>query len=285
MSWYDKYILIFEKPFDSISQKTIEEIRENIKTFNSEAPVASVVVIAHNEEKRLPACLWSLSDNKCKYPIEIIGVDNNSSDRTADVYNSLGVRFFKEERKGPGYARNRGLAEAKGRFLICIDSDTIYPPKYIEIIIDSFNKPGVVAVSSLYSFIPNNQFPAFKLFFYELLRDIHIFLLSFKSPERCIRGSVFAHDTALGRKIGYRVNIKRGEDGSLAYGLKDFGKIRFIRNRRARPVTSTTSFSADGSLGVAFKTRVISAFKGVKKYFIKTKGKLKDQDSNIINNK
>ena len=282
MKWYNKYLSIFEKPFDSIPDNIIKDIRENMQKLNSDNPLATVVVIAYNEEKRLPACLWSLSNNKCKYPVEIIGIDNNSSDRTSEVYNTLGVRCFKEEKKGPGYARNRGLAEAKGKILICIDSDTIYPEKYIEIMIDSFNKPGVVAVSSLYSFIPDKDYTLFKLFFYELLRDIHIFFLSFNSPERCIRGSVFAHNTALGRKIGYRVNIKRGEDGSLAYALKDFGKIRFIRNRKARPVTSTSAFSADGNIYSAFKTRFISALKGFRKYLVKTTGELKDQDSNII---
>lgn len=282
MKWYDKYLSIFEKPFDSIPKNTINEIRDKIRFIISDAPVASVVVIAYNEEKRLPACLWSLSNNKCKYPVEIIGIDNNSSDRTAEVYSTLGVRFFKEERKGPGYARNRGLAEAKGKILICIDSDTIYPEQYLEIMIDSFNKPGVVAVSSLYSFIPDKQFPVYKLFFYELLRDIHIFLLSFQSPERCIRGSVFAHNTALGREIGYRVNIKRGEDGSLAYALKDFGKIRFIRNRKARPVTSTLAIKSDGSLLNAFRKRAATAMSGFRKYFVQAKGELKDQDSNII---
>lgn len=282
MKWYDKYLSIFEKPFDSIPKNTINEIRDKIRFINSDAPVASVVVIAYNEEKRLPACLWSLSNNKCKYPVEIIGIDNNSSDRTAEVYSTLGVRFFKEERKGPGYARNRGLAEAKGKILICIDSDTIYPEQYLEIMIDSFNKPGVVAVSSLYSFIPDKQFPVYKLFFYELLRDIHIFLLSFQSPERCIRGSVFAHNTALGREIGYRVNINRGEDGSLAYALKDFGKIRFIRNRKARPVTSTLAIKSDGSLLNAFRKRAATAMSGFRKYFVQAKGELKDQDSNII---
>lgn len=282
MKWYDKYLLIFEKPFDSIPSNIIEEIQGNIKALNSETPIASVVVIAYNEEKRLPSCLWSLSSNKCKYPVEIIGVDNNSSDRTPEVYSTLGVRFFREGRKGPGYARNRGLSEAKGKILICIDSDTIYPEKYIEIMIESFNKPGVVAVSSLYSFIPNSQFPVFKLVFYELMRDIHIFFLSFKSPERCIRGSVFAHNTSLGRKIGCRVNIKRGEDGSLAYALKDFGKIRFIRNRKARPVTSTSAFKADGNIYNAFMNRLMYALRGFKKYFVKTRGELKDQVSNII---
>jgi len=283
MKWYSKYLTLLEKPFEALPQQTIDEIRENFKSLNSEAPVASVVIIAYNEEKRLPACLWSLSDNKCKYLVEILGVDNNSSDRTADVFKASGIRYFAEPRKGPGYARNRGLTEAKGKFLICIDADTIYPPRYIEIMIDALNKNNdVVAVSSLYSFIPSKQFPEFWLFFYELFRDIHVFLLSFKSPERCIRGAVFAHDTELGKKIGYRVNIMRGEDGSLAYSLKEYGKILFIRNRKARPVTSTSAFNADGSLKSAFKSRVISALKGFRKYFFKTKGEVKDQPSNII---
>ena len=283
MKWYSKYLTLLEKPFDSLPQQIIDEIRENFKILNSDSPIASVVIIAYNEEKRLPACLWSLSDSKCRYPIEIMGVDNNSSDRTSDVFRASGIRFFAESRKGPGYARNRGLTEAKGKFLICIDADTIYPPKYIEIMIDAFNKKqDVVAVSSLYSFIPSKQFPELWLFFYELFRDIHVFILSFKSPERCIRGAVFAHNTELGKKIGYRVNIKRGEDGSLAYSLKEYGKIVFIRNRKARPVTSTAAFGADGSLKSAFKSRVISALKGMRKYFVKTKGELKDQDSNII---
>lgn len=55
--------------------------------------------------------------------------------------------FLKVE-KAPSFARNR-IIEAKGKYLICIDADTIYPPKYIETMISAFNKPGVVAVSSL----------------------------------------------------------------------------------------------------------------------------------------
>lgn len=285
MVWYSKYLKVFEKPFNTVSQDIIDEVRNKLQLLQSPDPLASVVIIAHNEQTRLLSCLWSLSDTICKYNIEIIGVDNNSSDGTAQVYDAVGLRYFSESRKSPGFARNRGIIEAKGKYLICIDADTIYPPKYIETMISAFNKPGVVAVSSLWSYVPSKEFPRIWMFFYELLRDIHLFLLSFNSPERCIRGLVFAHVTDLGKKIGYRVQIRRGEDGALAYALKDYGKIAFIRKRIARPVTSTSTIAADGSMLRAFMLRVKSALKGGRKYFIKTKGELKDQESNIISNK
>lgn len=282
MKWYNKYLTVFEQTFQTVPKCIITEVRENLYSLQHENPVASVVIIAHNEETRLLSCLWSLSNNKCRYPIEIIGVDNNSSDRTADVFESVGLRYYTEERKSPGYARTRGLIEAKGKYCICIDSDTIYPPKYIESTIDALKKPDVVAVYSSWNFIPNKEFPRFFMLLYVLIRDIHLFLLSFKSPERCVRGLVFAHDTELGKKIGYRVNIKRGEDGYMAYKLKEYGKIVFIRKWRRRPLTSTATLETDGSLIKAFWIRGISAIRGFRKYIRKTKGEVKDQPNNII---
>lgn len=282
MVWYSKYLKVFEKPFSLVSQDVIDEVRDKLQSLQNPDPIASVVIIAHNEQTRLLSCLWSLSDTKCKYNIEIIGVDNNSTDGTADVYQAVGLRYYPESRKSPGFARNRGIMEAKGKYLICIDADTIYPPKYVETMISAFEKPGVVAVSSLWSYVPSKDFPRFGMFFYELFRDIHLFLLSFNSPERCVRGLVFAHVTDLGKKIGYRVQIRRGEDGALAYALKEYGKIAFVRKRKARPVTSTATISADGSMSRAFLLRVKSALKGIRKYFFKTNGELKDQESNII---
>jgi len=285
MRWYKKYLSVFEKPFNSASQHIIDEVKEKLRTLQSENPIASVVVIAYNDETRLLSCLWSLSESNCKYPIEIFGVDNNSADRTADVYKAVGLRYYNEEKKSCGYARNRGLQEAKGKYYICIDSDTMYPEKYVETMIDALEKPGVVAVTSLWSYVPSKEYPRFWMFFYELLRDIHLFLQSVKSPERSVRGLVFAYNVEFGKKVGYRVQIIRGEDGSMAYGLKKYGKIVFIRSRKARAVSCTSTISADGSLKRAFWMRVMGTMKGVRKYFVKAKGEAKDHPSNLIKNK
>ncbi|MEN6618395.1 MAG: glycosyltransferase family A protein [Rikenellaceae bacterium] len=285
MKWYYKYLAVFEKPFSSAPQHIIDEVKVKLATVQSDNPLASVVVIAYNDETRLLSCLWSLSESKCKYPLEIIGVDNNSADRTADVYKAVGLRYYSEDQKSCGYARNRGLQEAKGKYYICIDSDTMYPAAYVETMIEALERPGVVAVSSLWSYVTSKEYPRFWMFFYELLRDIHLYLLSFKSPERSVRGLVFAYVAEFGRKVGYRVQIIRGEDGAMAYGLKKYGKIAFVRSRKARAVSCTSTISADGSLKKAFWMRVRSVLKGIKKYFIKYTGEVKDQPSNLIKNK
>jgi len=281
MNWYTKYLPVYEKPFSEASKEAILEVNEKLKELVCENPIVSVVVIAHNEEKRLLSCLWSLSETTCKYPLEIIGVDNNSTDRTAEVFESVGLKYYTELQKSCGYARRCGLEHAKGKYYICIDSDTMYPPKYIETLVDELMKPGIVAVSSLWSYIPDKDHPWWGLKIYEFLRDIHLFIQSFKRPEYSVRGLVFAYEIEYGRKVGYRVDIKRGEDGSMAFGLKKYGKIAFVKKRRARAVTGYGTVGSDGSLFNSFKVRLIKYTKGYSKYFTSVK-EIKDEDSNLI---
>lgn len=281
MRWYTKYLTVFEKPFDEVSQTTINEVKENLKKFQSPEPLASIVVIAHNEEKRLLSCLWSLSENKTSYPMEIIGVDNSSSDRTSDVFEAAGVRTYLEERKSPGYARDCGQTHAKGKYYICIDSDTLYPPQYLQTLVDELQKPGVTGAYSLWSFIPDKRFPEWKLKIYEAMRDINLQLQSIKRPELCVRGMVFAYNLEYGRKVGYNHNIIRGEDGSMAFGLKKYGKVVFIRNRKARAITSNNILYSEGSMTKAIFKRAMKTFRYIGGYFAK-KQFYKDQDSNLI---
>ncbi len=282
MGWYSKYLEIYEKPFGALPQAIIGQITTRLQSIQSETPEVSVIFIAHNEGKRIAACLWSLADNISKYPIEILGVNNNSSDNTGEVCKILGIRCFEEMQKGPGHARNRGIKEARGKYVICIDADTLYPPHYIETMITALKKPGISAVFALWSYIPDKEFTRNRLLFYEFLRDLHINLLYFKSPERCVRGMTFAHYTEPARSIGYKTNIRRGEDGYMAYKLKSYGKIYFVRSRRARVMTSTGTVRADGSIVNALKVRILSSLKGFRKYFVKTRGEIKDQDSNLL---
>jgi len=281
MSWYSKYLSVYEKPFNEVPNETTIEVYSKLKELECDDPLVSVVVIAHNEEKRLLSCLWSLSETTCKYPLEIIGVDNNSTDRTAEVFESVGLKYYTELQKSCGYARRCGLEHAKGKYYICIDSDTMYPPKYIETLVEELMKPDIVAVSSLWSYIPDKDHPWWGIMTYEFLRDTHLFIQSFKRPELSVRGLVFAYEIEYARKVGYRVDIIRGEDGSMAWGLKKYGRIAFIRKRKARAVTGYGTVSADGSFFNSFKVRVIKYLKGINKYFTKTTD-YKDEESNLI---
>ena len=89
MKWYTKYLQVYEKPFSEAPQEIVEEVRNKLKLLQSDNPLVTVSLIGYNEEKHLLASLWSLSEMKCKYPIEIIGTDNDSKDQTATLYNTL----------------------------------------------------------------------------------------------------------------------------------------------------------------------------------------------------
>jgi len=283
MNWHSKYLSIFEKPLDEIPEVTIKDLRNKLKLKEQDNPLVSVVAIAHNEEKRILNCLWSLSENICDFPIEIIVVNNNSTDRTTEVLNLSGVKWFDEPKKGPGYARQCGLNHAKGEYHICIDADTLYPPHYIQTLVDQLRKPGVSCVFSLWSFMPDEQHSRIGLFFYELLRDIYLKFQSIKRPELCVRGMVFGFNTEMGRKIGFRTDIIRGEDGSLALALKKYGRLVFVTSRKARALTSNGTLNADGSFLKSFFKRLIKAVKSLKSIFKKASvSDYKDEDSNLI---
>ncbi len=283
MKWYQKYLAVFEKNLAEIPQSVQEEISDKLKNFISDTPLVSVVVIAHNEERRLWGCLWSLADNLCDFPVEIIGVDNLSGDHTGEIFQQSGIRFFQETQKGPGHARQCGLNQAKGKYYICIDADTLYPPRYIQSLVRQLERKGTAGVYSLWSFLPGEKYSRRKLWLYETLRDIHLKIQSFRRPELCVRGMVFGFNTDYGRQIGFRTDIIRGEDGSLALALKQYGKLKFITTRKARAITSTSTLSADGSLLQSLKVRIKKHLKNFTGYFVPKK-EYKDEDSNLLPN-
>ena len=167
MKWYNKYLEVQGKILSEVKPQIIEQVKSNLSRIQSDQPIVTVSVIGYNEERNLIACLWSLSDSQCKYPIEIIGVNNNSKDRTEDVYRSVGLPYYNELTPGCGHARLCGLNHAKGKYHLNIDADTMYPPHYVETMINELEKPGVIGVSSLWSYIPDENHSSIILIFYE----------------------------------------------------------------------------------------------------------------------
>lgn len=285
MKWYSKYLEVYEKPFNPETTKHITDtVRNNITKLQSQEPVVTVSVIGYNEEKHLLACLWSLSDMICKYPVEIIGVDNESKDKTAEIFKACGVPYFTEHQHSCGFARLCGLNHAKGKYHINIDSDTMYPPKYVELMVNRLEKKGIVGVSSLWGYIPDKDHSNTLIFFYELFRDMHLWIQSFNRPELSVRGLVFAYNINFAKQVGIRTDIIRGEDGFLAFKLKQFGKISFVHSRKARAITGYGTVGADGSFANSFKIRIVKGFGSIGKIFTK-RTEYKDQDSNLVKNK
>lgn len=100
----------------------------------------SFITCTYNRAENLRRTLDSLcvqTYNPSLY--QIIVVDNNSSDNTAEVCNNIKEKFFdnqiyylKETNQGLSFALNRGISEAKGEFIVYIDDDETVGPKHLE---------------------------------------------------------------------------------------------------------------------------------------------------------
>ena len=279
-NWYDKYLSIYGKSPEEIPDSVWDEIKSKLAEKQSKEPLVSVVVIAYNEEKRLAACLWSLSELQTTYPIEILGVNNNSKDKTEEVYQRLGLPYYNEEKQSPGFARQCGLEHAKGKYHFCIDADTFYPSQYVDLMMSKLTQPNVSCVSSFWSFFPDANHSRLGLFLFELARDMFLFVQHFKRPELCVRGMVFAFNTDYARQVKIRTDIRRGEDGSLALSLKPYGKIAFLYHRKARPVTGYGTIGTQ-SIWQSFIQHVKIQGKGITRIFYK-KDYYEDSEDNLV---
>ena len=271
------------KSVDDIPKSVFNRIKVGISSNNYQHPLVSIVIIAYNEEKGILRTLSSLSEIKSKYPFEIIVVNNNSSDRTQEILDKCGVYSIFEKKQGVGYARQAGLNAAKGTFHLCGDADTIYPPDYVDIMINELKKQGVAAVFGHVSFIPDGNKSRFWLAVYEFFKDIIVMLRAINRPELSLGGASFGFVTEPARKIGWRTDIKRGEDGSMALALKKFGKIERISAFKARIWTSSRTLDADGNLFSMIAKRITRELKRVKEYFTVQKGEYKLKKENSIN--
>lgn len=280
MAWYTKYLSIYGKPFDTVPSEIIEGTRKRLAALQSDNPIASIVVIGYNEETHLQACLWAISEIQCKYPVEIIGVDNDSKDRTAEIYEKSGIPYYTEYQHSCGYARRCGLQHARGKYYFDVDSDTLYPPMYYELMLEQLMKPGVVAVSASWSYFPDNNHGKLGLKIFELCRDAFLYVQHFKRPELSVRGLVFAYNADYGRQVEYRVDIIRGEDGSMALALKKYGKIKFLYDRRARAITGYGTLNEESLIKSLWK-RIKIQGKGISRIFYK-QDKYVDSEDNLV---
>jgi len=108
----------------------------------------SVIVPAYNESAGIEAAVRSLLASD--HPVEIIVVDDGSTDGTADLVESLrlpGVRVIRQENAGKPAALNTGLAAASCDLVVMVDGDTVFEPDTVRTIVQPFADPRVGAVS------------------------------------------------------------------------------------------------------------------------------------------
>lgn len=102
----------------------------------------SIVIPAYNEERHLPACLDAIA-RQTSPVLEAIVVDNNSSDKTAEIARRYPfVRVVRETQQGRVFARNAGFDAVRGDIIGRIDADIILPDNWVEHVQDFYSVSG-----------------------------------------------------------------------------------------------------------------------------------------------
>jgi dolichyl-phosphate beta-glucosyltransferase len=113
-------------------------------------PLASVIIPAYNEERRLPTSLRKVADFVLEQPysIEVIVVDDGSADATAAIAEEFAqqyrfVHLVRNPHGGKGAAIRTGIAEGKGQYLVICDTDLAVPieelPKFLPPALDGYD--------------------------------------------------------------------------------------------------------------------------------------------------
>ena len=104
----------------------------------------TVVIPCLNEEQGIQKVLEALPS----FVDEVIVVDNNSTDRTAEVARNMGAIVVRELNRGYGRAYKKGFSQATGDIIVTLDGDHSYPVDALSYLIEAFFHSKVAFLSA-----------------------------------------------------------------------------------------------------------------------------------------
>jgi glycosyltransferase involved in cell wall biosynthesis len=182
-------------------------------------PRFSVVIPCFNEANYIEKTLRSVAEQDFKGDVEVIVVDNNCTDSTAEIAKRLGAKVVFESTPGVCSARQRGTEEAKGEIIVSTDADTVFANNWLSSIDRQFNKKkSTIAVAGPCRFVDG-----------PLWADIYPFLLFgfisfvYKFTRRTYYGSA--------TNISFKKSAWDGYDTNLTQGGDELGLLESLRKK------------------------------------------------------
>lgn len=184
------------------------------------APILSVIVPAFNEEGCLAGTLGSIAKAAAAEvdgDVQMIVVDNASTDATPEIARRLGTEVVAERRRGVAFARNAGATAARAPLLVWVDADTVLPAGLLGRILAECQDPSVVGGGVETRHRPRR--PLVRLW-------LGLWRLGGRAL-RMVQGSVqFCRRAAFEELGGYDVGMFMGEDVDFAWRLQRLARGR-----------------------------------------------------------
>ena len=199
----------------------------------------SVIIPAFNEAHYLLSTLDSIQRasahlrDRAGVNVEVIVVDNNSTDETASVAEAMGSTVVGEPVQGIGRARNRGASVAQGDVLVFVDADVTVPDTLLEVVYEVMSDPACVGGGVEVEYRPRRLI-------------IRLYLRGWRYFARLtgmVQGATqFCRRIAFESVGGYDENMWMGEDVNFFWSLKKLAKetgqrVHVVRSPKVLPST------------------------------------------------
>jgi glycosyltransferase involved in cell wall biosynthesis len=193
--------------------------KPSVPEAKPETPLVSIVVPYYNMEKYINATLDSILNSTYRNYEVIVIDDGSNNQRSVSKFKNLSkeypastFQFLSKENGGLGSARNFGIRQAKGKYILPLDSDDIIHHQYLELAVNALEKnPSLTAVNSFVNFFLDGTRPDETIDYvipYDLVYPL--ILIENRAGVAC---SVFRAE--IFKKISYNEELKSYEDWEL----------------------------------------------------------------------
>ncbi|WP_189419858.1 glycosyltransferase [Cellvibrio zantedeschiae] len=174
--------------------------------------LVSIVIPAYNEEKYIGMCLQSLSELEFdKDKLEIIVVDNGSTDRTLEIARSYTSNVIIKEKVKVGAVRNYGVSHAKGKYIVFLDSDCVVDKQWLSRGINKLQKDSKLVLGGQYLM---RESPSWLEKYWVLTNSVEKIY-----QTTLVGGCIFIENKTFESVAGFNENLNSGEDSDLTYRL------------------------------------------------------------------
>lgn len=198
----------------------------------------SIVIPAYNAALLIRRCIQSILDQRADFQIEVIVVDDASTDETIALVKGVNdhrITVLSQKNQGPAAARNIGLEKAAGKYLAFLDADDYWKPEFLKRTVDflesnpdtiavsvgqvhkSLGKPPVIAPR----FLQDNSYPSEP-------QVLDSFFAFWAEHNHVCTGSVLMRTGMVRKTGGQRTEFRICEDLEFWAYLATFGKWGFV---------------------------------------------------------
>jgi glycosyltransferase involved in cell wall biosynthesis len=183
-------------------------------------PPVTVVVPAYNAAATIEECVASLLALDYDGPLELVVVDNGSTDATRALVAGLGATVLEETRRGPAAARNTGLRHATTELVAFTDADCTVEPEWLARLVAPLADATVgIAGGRILARLGANEAERFG----ELIHD-HQAAIEVWRPPYVITMSWASRRAVLEEAGGFDETLRRGEDVDLSWRIAATGR-------------------------------------------------------------